>query len=212
MVHFLRALQKAVPDDVTLVTVLSLRAQKTYLPSQAAQVGERRMGPIIRRIVRRKDEFIFWDKLVQDLVSLRGPGQHLTLLYEDGLTANAREIARFCGLTPKNRRFNFSINNRVNQRSSEIGSSWKSGTRPEEQQLNSFTGKLTRLSKQVFRRDLPGISRAYLKVRRWLLRAQSDRGVRLSARDEALLQKFTSASNHRLAKQLGREIRNLGYD
>lgn len=213
VVGFLRELHSALPSDVVLLTIVTLRAQKTYLPSQAAQAGEGRMGPIIRRITRRKDEFILWDRLVRDLEGLRGPRKHLTLLFEDGLEPNAREIVRFCDLKPRSGAWDFGAISEKNVRSSKDGLSWVVGTQSERERLRGFSGTLVRISKKLTGgREMRTVSRAYVLLRNWLLKPSTNREVRLSPKQQAQLSKYVSSSNQKLAMRLRRDLKSLGYD
>ena len=213
IVRFLAELNSALPDNVELLTIITLRAQKTYLPSQAAQYGEPRIGPILRRIRSREDQFVLWDQLVQDLEILRGADKHLTLLFEDGLESNAREIVRFCQLEPTNGAFDFNTISSENVRSADGSQSWIVGTQPDRQRARSFTGRFVVLSKWVTGgRELPTISRAYILVRRALFHVSGRNSLQVSPKQESQLREYVTASNQRLGIHLGRNLKPLGYD
>ena len=208
VISFLQEMRLNLPDSVELFTIVTLRAQQTYLPSQAAQVGERNMARVIRGILRRGDEFLFWDQLVRDLEELSGPEHHLTLLFEDGIESNAREIVRFCRLTPRGGEFDYERLPIVNARRDADGGSWVPGTK----RLRHRTGtKLSRVSKAVFRRELPLLSRIYTRLRRWLLSLKGFNSVRLSKRQRSRLQYFVASSNLALSKRLNRDLDLFGY-
>ena len=211
IIQFLAEVRAALPPKVDLLTVITLRAQKTYLPSQAAQVGEHQTGQIVRRIIRQRDESILWEKLVRDLENLRGERRHMTLLFEDGVTTNARKIVRFGGLEARGEAFDFECISAANVRTSGDGRTWSAGTRHDAQRLRGVDGYLVRVSRKVFGRELPSVSRAYVRLRRLLLEPLANRGVRLKPRHEALLLTYVTPSNRSLARHLNRDLQALGY-
>jgi hypothetical protein len=208
MVSFLYELRMALPTEVELLSILTLRAQYTFLPSLAAQLGEHRIGPTVRRIIRRKDEFILWDQLVRDLEDLRGPEKHQTLLFEDGVKSNAQDMVLFCGLKPKLGHFDYEAITPYNQRRVTNNSSWVPGTKPPGYGLGI---KLSTISKKIFRTELPRLSRAYTRLRRWLLGREPGRGLNLTKRQMSHLKKYVDSSNASLSSRLQRDLRPLGY-
>lgn len=213
IVGFLSQLKAVLPRDVELISVLTLRSQFTYLPSHAAQAREQSMMPIVRRILRRRDEFILWDQLVRDLIDLQGPEQHLTLLFEDGVEANARDIVRFCGLTPKSQGFDYRAES-LNQRR-KAPNSWE--RRDPKRPPDPLARHLSRISKFLFRKRQPVLSYWYNQTRAALLQfgrsflrfQKSD--LQLSSRERRQIELYTRASNDSLARLLERDLKPLGY-
>lgn len=213
MIPFLAELNQALPQDVDLLTVITLRAQATYLPSQAAEKGVGSMGPIVRRITKRRDEFILWDPLINDLERLRGPEKHLTLLFEDGVESNARQIVEFGSLEAKTGQFDFAAISTENKR--RHGATWEraAGARREDR----FAKIAARLYRLVFRRNGPALSNAYLRVRAALVRGRDmfsklyAKPLALSDRQRSKLENYVRASNKSLSQRLGRELGPLGY-
>lgn len=215
IVPFLSELNAVLPPDVELITVITLRAQKTYLPSHAAQSRGQSMTPIVRRIIRRQDAFILWDRLVRDLEALRGPAGHLTLLFEDGVKENAREIVRFCGLTSKSGYINYEEITRENRRQ-ESKDSWVA-RRPKTPRLDSLCHYLAHHSETLSRSRLPFLSGASFWIHKLfakesLLRgAPSRRLLRFTDLEASQIDSYTRASNDSLALMLERDLVSLGY-
>ena len=215
IVPFLSELNSVLPPDVQLITVMTLRAQKTYLPSHAAQSRGQSMTPIVRRIIRRQDAFILWDRLVRDLQALRGPAGHLTLLFEDGVEENAREIVQFCGLTSKSGRIRYEEITRENRRQ-EGSDSWTTRP-PKTPRLDSLYHYLSHAAETISPSRLPflrGASSWIHKIfaKESLLRGvRSQRVLRLTEFEASQIDFYTRASNDSLALMFERDLVSLGY-
>jgi len=214
MIAFLAELREALPEDVDLLTIISLRAQQTYLPSQAAQRGEQSIGRIIRRLARSGDEYVYWDQVVHDLEQLRGPSKHLTLLFEDGLEFNAGRIVKFGSLTPKLTKFDLGSISHANSRSQ--GQSWN----PAEprRKADRFAPVLKKFARVFFRNGVPaGLGDAYLHAReslhsvRKVLSPLSRKPLTLTTRQRSTLQDYVRESNITLGQMLQRDLDRLGY-
>lgn len=213
MVPFLAELREALPREVDLLTIITLRAQHTYLPSQAAQGRAKSMGPIIRRLTRLKDEYVLWDQVVQDLEQLRGPSKHLTLLFEDGLEANARRIVEFGSLAPKLGIFDFGAISQKNVRST--GSSWEIAQ--PVRRADMLAPLLVSFSQGLFGREFPFLQKGYRLVRAVLSQGRTKFAffqrtvLRLNSRQHKKLDGYVRHSNKSLEKRLGRDLGLLGY-
>lgn len=213
VVPFLEALGQLLGSDTELLTIITLRAQVTYLPSQAAEKGADSMDPIVRRIVGRNDEFILWDRLVRNLEELRGKAKHLTLLYEDGVETNAREIVKFASLEPLQGNFDFEAIPFENVRGD--GTSWKRAApvrRPDRLALN-----LTKFLRVLGVRPVPRVSKIYVLSRSWLLsgwtglRKIGRKPLALTDKQKKKIDLYVRESNASLSQTLRRDLRSLGY-
>lgn len=213
VVPFLEALGQLLAPEIELLTIITLRAQVTYLPSQAAQMGAKSMGPIVRRIVDRGDEFILWDRLIRNLEELRGKDKHLTLLYEDGIETNAREIVKFASLEPLQSVFDFEAIPLENVRGD--GTSWKRATparRPDRLALN-----LAKFLRVLCVPTVPRVSKIYISSRTWLFSVRTGlrkiwwKPLSLTDQQEKKIDLFVRESNASLSQRLGRDLRSLGY-
>jgi hypothetical protein len=196
VVPFLRALESCLPEDVELVTIIVLRAQPEYLASLSAEKGVN-LGSAVRRVVKRKDEFILWHRLVNDLESLRGPEKNLTLIFEDGLDFNARLITKHCGLIPVEGSFRFDPPQRENVKRQSDGT-W-------QKKQPKASGNLPKVLQHAVPRSV------YLAVRGGVLRFVCPGKIRLTSSQRRRIRKYCASSNQLLADHLGRELGSLGY-
>jgi hypothetical protein len=215
IVRFLETVDAALPPDVELTTVLTIRAQSTYLVSSASQLGVHNVGVAIRRIIRRNDEFILWHKLVMDLERLRGPEKHLTLLFEDGASTNAKKIADFCNLIPIEGEFNFQFPQPENVRRQTHADVWKVNEGVHPDRVGKILASLTFF---LFRTNLPAASRLYVSLRRAYYGSRMRVEVLLGMRQAQItksqrqkIREYCATSNRVLAKHLDRDLRSLGY-
>lgn len=214
IVSFLIDLQSVLDSDVRLITILTLRAPATYLPSHAAQARAQSLSPIVRRIQKREDPFILWGQFVSDLTKLRGPDQHLTLLFEDGVEQNARMIAKFCGLTPKSRPFRFGEIFHENRRRIE-GASWRArAPRVKPDRVGDF---LFGVASRVSPATRTCLGKAYRRLRAnvaglfSLRKSGRPRELRLTEAERSQVKAYTQRSTQLLSDLLGRDLRQLGY-
>ena len=192
VVGFLRAIRLALPRDVTLGTVVTVRSQPEYLASLAAQKGVRNFPRVLRRMIRRRDEFLFWHQLVLDCENLVGPENHLTLLFEDGLDINARTMVDFFQLAPRHGELIFNVP-RLNSRALEDKSRWV--LKPKRQvPIRSFGLR----AEAVF-----GSRRGALK--------QGKATLRLTERQRKTIRAYCANSNALLEEHLNRDLKSLGY-
>ena len=171
------------------------------------------MGPIIRRITRSKDEYVLWDQVVHDLEQLRGPSKHLTLLFEDGLEANARRIVQFGSLAPKLGSFDFGAISQKNVRST--GTSWD--VAPPVRRADRLAPILVSFSQKLLGREFPLLQKGYRRGRALLYHGLAKCALfqrtrlKLSSRQRRALDEYVRHSNKSLEKRLGRDLGPLGF-
>lgn len=96
IIYFLERLSELLPANVELKTILTLRNQSDWLGSLAAQMKVTETG-FVQRLIRNDDAFLNYESIVNDLESLRGRKNHLTLLFENSLEHNVCKILSFSG-------------------------------------------------------------------------------------------------------------------
>ena len=171
------------------------------------------MGPIIRRITRSKDEYVLWDQVVHDLEQLRGPSKHLTLLFEDGLEANARRIVQFGSLAPKLGSFDFGAISQKNVRST--GTSWE--VAPPVRRADRLAPILVSFSQKLLGREFPLLQKGYRRGRALLYHGLAKCALfqrtrlKLSSRQRRALDEYVRHSNKSLEERLGRDLGPLGF-
>ena len=204
IIGFLASLKTALPPTVDLLTILTVRSQKTYLLSHASQARAQSMGPIVRRIGLRRDAFILWDRLVDDLSRLRGSSSHLTLLFEDGVEHNAREMVRFCRMQPRIGEFQYDEMGVENRRRRGANSWQRRDQIPRLANLATTLSASTLWLPHSWRTLLGGF---YLKGRRVLKPLK----LTLTSKQLLKIERYTQASNDALAAALNRDLGPLGY-
>jgi hypothetical protein len=206
---FLAKLRDFLPSDVSLFTIVTLRNQADFLGSLAAQAGAR--GAVIDRVIQRDDAYVDFHSLVTELEKVSGPSQHLTLLFEDGVEQNCKNIVEFAGLTPVKEGFNFDREKAQNVRGTG-NNTWRSRYVPSYTRAGVFIG-LRKLVLGKFPRLFPAMS----EVHRFVIRTIAAVGgsvtqtVSISDGDRRKLQVYCAPSNQRLAEHLKRNLISLGY-
>jgi hypothetical protein len=206
---FLAKLRDFLPSDVSLFTIVTLRNQADFLGSLAAQAGAR--GAVIDRVIQRDDAYVDFHSLVTELEKVSGPSQHLTLLFEDGVEQNCKNIVEFAGLTPVKEGFNFDLEKAQNVRGTG-NNTWRSRHVPSYTRAVVFLG-LRKLIRGKFPRLFPAMSEVHRFVTRTIAAVGGSvtQTVSISDGDRLKLQVYCAPSNQCLAEHLKRNLISLGY-
>jgi len=214
-VAFLRNFRDFLPQDFRLKTVLVLRNQCDWLGSLAAEVGVSDTA-FVDRLIRADDAFLHWDEIVRDLERIGSPGDHLTLLFENGFEQNARDILQFAGYSPAEMSGGQIEWAHANARRTEEG--WV-GERYSliERSILALRTKTRFLEKPIyshkawrhFMRPLLGKEMRDRALKR--LSAPRAYTVRLSSEQREAIKMHCEESNARLGAHLGLDLKSLGY-
>ena len=217
IVGFLQHLSSLLPQDIELKTILTLRNQSDWLISLAAEMGISDSA-FVERLILSNDASLDYYGIIRDLEHLRGPENHLTLLFENGMEHNAQQILSFAGYSPRDFR-DFGVSRaRENVRRSEAGWSVKrlSPHAYLEQRLRSTRERFPLLDKllrstETLRRPL----HPYLgfEARQRALGGIPARQVQIFLTEEqkAAIRTHCETSNARLGAHLDEDLRSLGY-
>ena len=206
---FLAKLRDFLPSDVSLFTIVTLRNQADFLGSHAAQQGAR--GAVIDRVIQRDDAYVDFHSLVTELEKVSGPSQHLTLLFEDGVEQNCKNIVEFAGLTPVKEGFDFDRGKAQNVRGTG-NNTWRWRYVPSYPRSGVITGL-----RKLIRGKFPRLRPAMRAVHRFVYHTIAAVGgsvtqtVSISDGDRRKLQVYCAPSNQRLAEHLKRNLISLGY-
>ncbi len=206
---FLAKLRDFLPSDVSLFTIVTLRNQADFLGSLAAQAGAR--GAVIDRVIQRDDAYVDFHSLVTELEKVSGPSQHLTLLFEDGVEQNCKNIVEFAGLTPVKEGFDFDRGKAQNVRGTG-NNTWRWRYVPSYTRSGVVIGL-----RKLIRGKFPRLRPAMRAVHRFVYRTIAAVGgsvtqtVSISDGDRRKLQVYCAPSNQRLAEHLKRDLASLGY-
>jgi hypothetical protein len=211
---FLAKLRDSLPSDVSLFTIVTLRNQADFLGSLTAEVnrGVRGGGAVIDLVIQREDAYVDFYSLVTELEKVTGPSQHLTLLFEDGVEQNCKNIVEFAGLTPLKEGFNFELGKAQNVRATGDNTWQRNNYKPRYLKSGVFVGL-----RKVILGKFPRLSPAMREIHRFVLRTIVAVGgafrqtVSISDGDRLKLQEHCAASNQRLAEHLKRDLAFLGY-
>jgi hypothetical protein len=215
----LAKLRDFLPPDVSLFTIVTLRNQADFLGSHAGQSGVRVRGggAVFERVIQREDAYMDFYSLVTELEKVSGPSQHLTLLFEDGVEQNCKNIVEFADLTPLKEVFNFEFGKRANLRRTDDNTWRRKYSRPSYHTSGVFLG-LRKVILGKFPRLFPAM-RAVNRfvfarigaVRRLVDRAANGQTVSISDENRRKLRVYCAPSNQRLAEHLKRDLAFLGY-
>ena len=214
IVDFLQQLRELLPQDIELKTILTLRNQSDWLVSLAAQMHVRNTG-FVDRLIRDDDAFLNSYAMTKDLECLRGPENHLTLLFENGLEHNVEEILKFAGYPPAGFQ-----NLTVPEARENVGKrdkGWKvEAPAGVEGFLLAFRGKFPFLDDNVFTNDkwrralrpLFGyeIRRKVLSQGKW-----KSFTISLTRGQRTAIKSHCKASNVQLSAHLDVDLEALGY-
>ena len=219
IVGFLQHLHELLPRDVELKTILVLRNQSDWLISLAAQLAVSNIG-FVERLIRDDDAFLDYYAITKDLERLRGPENHLTLLFENGLEHNVQEALEFASYSPANIPNLQMSQSRENVRKGDAG--WSVQRLAPLQQLeralmtlrhsSSFLDKqLT--SNQALRRTFRPIigSEARQRTLGWIPAVGKQVNISLTEEQRAAIKSHCAASNERLSAHLNVDLKALGY-
>lgn len=215
IVPFLAEVKASLPTGVALRTVVTLRAQPEYLASLAAQRASTNFDQDLAGLMRRKDEYIYWHKLVMNLEDTVGSEHHLTLLFEDGVEQNARSIAKFAGLSSEVGSFSFDFSQPHNVRRTEGSNTWENKSR-----ATGNVGWHLLLGRRGVRGSIPGIllrprrrgnSGSFAQPAGRLAGDRDDNYVTLTEEQRQRIREYCRESNQFLAEHLGRDLTSLGY-
>jgi len=214
VVGFLKQLREVLPQSIELKTILTLRNQGDWLISLAAQVGTTNTG-FVARLIRGDDAFLDYYAITEDLERLRGPENHLTLLFENGLEHNVQEILKFAGYAPTDFRNLAVSQSRENVRKTDQG--WVS-TKPAgvEGFLLAFRAKARFLEDDRFMNDKwrRALRRFFgYEMRRKVLGQGKMKSfnIYLTQEQRTAIKLHCATSNTRLSAHLGVDLRALGY-
>jgi hypothetical protein len=210
---FLSKVMDLLPDDVDLVTIITLRNQSDFLGSFAAQSQSVGPGAVLSG-VERKDPFLDYYTIVTDLERTVGPSHHLTLLFEDGVEYNCKSIAEFASLTAAEGDFDFSFDKTENIRRL-ADSSWKVNFVPR------YSSGIVLFKYQLLRR-LPRVAALLRTLVRFvfvniaapiyrIFHFRSPQSITVSQDTRAVIRDHCELSNRRLAEHLNRDLVALGY-
>ena len=210
---FLSRVMDLLPDDVDLLTIISLRNQSDFLGSFAAQSQSVAPGAVLSG-VERNDPFLDYYTIVTDLERTVGSSHHLTLLFEDGVEHNCRKIAEFASLTATKGDFNFSFD-RVENVRRLADSSWKvnyvprysSGVILFKHQLMRRLPRVAELSRILVRIVFLHIAAPIYRI----FHFRSPQSITVSQDTRAVIRDHCELSNRRLAEHLNRDLVALGY-
>jgi hypothetical protein len=203
---FLKKIQELMPDDVTIKTIITIRSQSDYLGSLAAQFGALRPNAIMQAIEAR-DASINFHRIICDLENFLRPANHLTLLFEDGMTKNCQKILDFMELpqelTPSRIMQGKALN--VRRLTSD---SWASNPDAVFRQWSIYL-----LAIRIVQKRFPKARTGLRFLEQALVKLSPKRSgvIRVSAEDRNAIQLYCRESNELLAKHLGRDLRSLGY-
>jgi hypothetical protein len=207
LVSFLDIVSKSLPDGVELSTVLTLRNQSDWLGSLAAETGEKD-NSYVGRLLESDDAFLDYYSLVTGIENTINVGSHLTLLFEDGLNNNAREISNFLGLEAPNWLFDNLASQRENLKNVEPGV-WVSTIERADTVKSIIASRFgsrapTRIPVlRVFSRFVFSALRLVLGSRKI--------SIHLAKTERDKIRLHCSQSNLLLANRLKRDLKSLGY-
>jgi len=206
---FLAKLRDFLPPGVSLFTIVTLRNQADFLGSLAAQTTGQ--AAVIERVTQSEDSYVDFFSLVTELEKVIGPSQHLTLLFEDGVERNSKNIVDFAGLTPLKEGFNFEFGEPQNVRK-KGNNTWRWHRKPRYSRSGVFRG-LRRVILRRFPRLVPALREANRFVHRTLVAVDGAfrQQISISDADRLRLKVYCAPSNERLAEHLKRDLISLGY-
>jgi len=216
IVGFLQQLRELLPQDIELKTILTLRNQSDWLISLAAEVGVPN-ARFVEGLIRDNDAFLDYYAITKDLERLRGPENHLTLLFENPLEHNCQEIFKFAGYPPADFQNLTVPEDQANVRKSKRG--WKvagTGVDRLERRIEALRRSSPFLDKHLTSNQaLRRIFRPLLgsKARRRVLGTTLAKGTKISLTQEqrTAIKSHCEASNARLSAHLNVDLKALGY-
>ncbi len=219
IVGFLKQLRELLPQAIELKTILTLRNQSNWLISHAAERGVSNTG-FVERLIRDDDAFLNYYEITKDLERLRGPENHLTLLFENGLAYNVHQILEFSGYSPADFKNLEMSQARVNVRRSEAGWSVRRVTPSQrlDRTLQRVRDSLPFLdqhlsSNEAWRRTLRPLigSEARQRVLDWTPATRKPVSISLTQEQQTAIKSHCAASNEGLSAHLNVDLKVLGY-
>ena len=207
IVKFVEEIVQQSPASLQIRTVLVLRNQTDFLGSLAAQV-DRSDTNFIQRVIQDDDAYLHYDNWIRDLTNVVGEGNHLTLIYEDGVEDFGGKLVRFADPdAPFN--LQFSHEHEVINRKRIDSSSWEGVPRTtlHGTALYSFIDWAT--FTKAFRGVRPFFRRVYQVVSRLL--PERVETIHISPIQRSSIQSHFRSSNARLSANLQRNLGELGY-
>jgi hypothetical protein len=208
---FLKYLAEALPPDVSLLTVVTLRNQSDFLGSLTAQVAAEGYPHLasMSDLIESQDAFLDYFKLVTDLEQVVGASNHLTLLFEDGFNHNCEKIVAFGNLASAAVMPPFDPKNLKNNRRQFAAGTWRITDEPHP----LHTSKLALWLKTFLRLRVP---RAFFPTMRVVDRLSLSMGrkrttFQISLEDRVAIREYCQPSNARLAQHLKKDLTALGY-
>jgi hypothetical protein len=201
---------------------LGLRRQADWLASQYAQMSSRVYAPSqfdferqLDELIDRKDPYIFWDRLVDDLSSAVGvPNLHIFLFEDLVFPETWTKLACFLGLNAEDDRISVAQSVKINRRSN-AERSWN--LRRSRREVISQSVDISWPEQR-----LPSFRSGVLSAARMLDRVTGRRltdlqlspavgTIHLREELNEMLRSYCADSNKRLSHIIGRDLRELGY-
>ncbi len=219
IVGFFQQLRELLPQIIELKTILTLRNQSDWLISLAAQKSVDNTE-FVERLIRGDDAFLDYYAITKDLERLRGPENHLTLLFENGLAYNVHQILEFSGYSPADFKNLEMSQARVNVRRSEAGWSVRRVTPSQrlDRTLQRVRDRLPFLDQHLssnvaWRHTLRPLigSEARQRVLDWTPATRKPVSISLTQEQQTAIKSHCAASNEGLSAHLNVDLKVLGY-
>ena len=204
VITFLSGLRRALPADVDLMTIVTLRNQSDFLGSLGAQQQTVHHPKAVSRLLESNDASLDWHGLVTSLQELVGKDNNLTLIFEDGVEQNCNRILDW--LYPGEIRPEFTITKSANVRNLGYGN-WRGAPRPFYVRFGVF-----RLLRN-WAHSVPGLAFIAIRVN-MVLAAMSPKiqtGFSISESERDAIRSHCNESNSALSSGLGRDLSPFGY-
>lgn len=210
IVEFLQEILGRLPDEVKVQAILTLRNQSDFLGSLHAQTQDsiyaqtgRGNQDFVKRALTTHDSSLEFYEIVKDLQTTLGEHNFLCLFYEDGLSHNSKEIAKFIGVENYGEQFEPEVklnNHRVADGSWETARLWPRPVRILYYELlkTGFGQKLAR----TIRKTIPWT---------WNLIPTTTKTVTISEEQKRQIKSHFKSDVDKLSEIMGRDLHELGY-
>lgn len=210
IVEFLEAILGRLPDNVKVRAILTLRNQSDFLGSLHAQTQDSIYSQtgignqdFVKRALMTQDSSLEFYEIVRDLQTTLGENNFLCIFYEDGLSHNSKEIAKFIGAENYGEQFEPELklnSHRVANGSWETGRVLPRPLRVLYYELHK-TGVGQKLLRAI-RKSLPWT---------WNLIPTTTKTVNISEEQKRQIKSHFGSDVDKLSKIMGRDLHQLGY-